>query len=76
MCQAVRDQATNLGPGLHVVTTPLFWSESPEADMWLRITLSESPAAGSDGRGPAGGFEIGETEDYLLHHLGGPDFAP
>jgi len=72
----VQDQVKNLGPGMHVVTTPNFWSVSPESSKWLRITLSESTAAGSDGRGAAGGFEIGETENYLLHNIGGSDFAP
>ncbi len=40
----------------------------------MRITLSDIPAvdpdgpgpAFPDGRGPLGGFEVGETEDYLL----------
>ncbi len=72
----VQDQTTNFGPGVHVVTTPSFWSASPEDDMWLRITLSESPAAGTDGRGAVGGFEIGETEDFLLHFVVGAEYAP
>ena len=40
--------------------------------MWLRLTISDEPSvkvpaggAVGDGRGPAGGFRLGETEDYL-----------
>ncbi len=34
---------------------------------WMRISLSEQAApAPGDGRGPASGYRLGETEDYLL----------
>jgi hypothetical protein len=56
----VQDQVTNLAAGLHFISTPLFWSVDPAGEVWFRITLSETPAAGPDGRGASGGFEIGE----------------
>jgi hypothetical protein len=40
--------------------------------LWLRVSVSEVPAplgesdGNPDGRGPTGGYEYGETEDYLL----------
>ena len=69
---AVQDQLTTLGPGTHTITTPLFYSVDPGENMWMRITLGEipSPAAG-DGSGYEGGYEIGETEDYLIFPRGG-----
>ncbi len=59
-------------PGMHL--TPLFTVMNPEPGkpMWVRVTLSESPAppgtggANPDGRGPIGGYKTGETEDYLV----------
>jgi uncharacterized repeat protein (TIGR01451 family) len=55
------------------VPTVLVLNEKPNADAWLRFTLSEQPAipapgpALPDGRGPAfpAAFFLGETEDYL-----------
>ncbi|MEX1019765.1 MAG: GEVED domain-containing protein [Litorilinea sp.] len=61
--------------------------------MWLRATLSDEPSVKTgqvtalgqvidygDGRGPAGGFRLGETEDYLVKPAGyqgeqGPDIS-
>jgi uncharacterized repeat protein (TIGR01451 family) len=52
-------------------------------DMWLRATLSDEPSVKigtvtslgqvinyGDGRGPAGGFRFGETEDYIVNAAG------
>ncbi len=46
---------------------------------WLRVTLSEAKSpkllnrSYGDGRGPATGYRLGETEDYLLRPAGSPD---
>lgn len=66
--------------GTSTLTTPSFkcWHPSPEAEhdqLWMRITLSEKqPPSGATngtigygGAGPAGGYEYGETEDYLIN---------
>lgn len=58
--------------------------ENVGKDMWLRVTLSDEPSVKTgqvnslgqviqygDGRGPAGGFTLGETEDYLVNPSGG-----
>jgi hypothetical protein len=34
--------------------------------MWLRASLSDQPAPSANGSGPASGYILGETEDYLL----------
>jgi len=75
---AVQNQLLfDLPVGLHELRTPAFlaWhpAKGPE-EIWMRITLSERPwrggehpeALGNGGSGPAEGFEIGETEDYLF----------
>jgi len=66
-----------LPEGLHRLSTPAFlaWhrEKGPE-ELWMRITLSEQPwkgganpeTPGNGGSGPAEGYEIGETEDYLF----------
>ncbi len=56
------------GPGTAIpFMTPTFYGGKPGQDMWMRITLSEQPAPSpGDGRGPASGYQIGETEDYLI----------
>ncbi|MDX1663637.1 MAG: SdrD B-like domain-containing protein [Candidatus Promineifilaceae bacterium] len=57
--------------GLHVFVTPPFRSyyHAPEGEpLWIRATLSEEeadPQVAFDGSGPAGGYQFGETEDYL-----------
>ncbi len=65
-----------LGAGIHslsftsgLVSWPANLADKPA---WLRVSLSESPAplplndgvAYGDGRGPAAGYSVGETEDY------------
>jgi len=76
---AVQNQViTGLGPGQHTLRTPAFlcWhpifdEEAPE-EIWMRITLSEQPwtpiagTLGDGGSGPAAGYAVGETEDYLF----------
>lgn len=75
---AVQNQVvTNLAPGLHTLRTPAFlcwhpiFEEAPE-EIWMRITLSEQPwtptagTLGDGGSGPASGYGLGETEDYLF----------
>src|SRR5690606_21817862 len=64
------------GAGIHslsftsgLVSWPANLADKPA---WLRVSLSESPAplplndgvAYGDGRGPAAGYSVGETEDY------------
>jgi hypothetical protein len=72
----VQDQLTTLGAGVHIVTTPLFRSIDPDENMWMRISLAETtaPSAG-DGRGYEGGYEIGETEDYLIQPRGSSEYS-
>jgi hypothetical protein len=75
---SVRNQYLyDLPEGLHQIAAPAFlaWhpAKGPE-EIWMRITLSEQPWKGGDspgklgngGSGPAEGYEIGETEDYLI----------
>ncbi len=76
---AVQNQViTGLGPGLHTLRTPPFLSWHPIFDpvapqeIWMRITMSEKPwtptsgVPGDGGSGPAAGYQLGETEDYLF----------
>ncbi|MBA3470820.1 MAG: carboxypeptidase regulatory-like domain-containing protein, partial [Herpetosiphonaceae bacterium] len=66
---AVQNQLVTLsGPGTYNLTTPVFISYQPgwPRPMWLRITISDTPATAADGRGPTAGWAFGETEDYLL----------
>jgi uncharacterized protein YegL len=71
----VRNQTTNYGPGVSLVTTPNFntvMTASAPALKWMRLMLSDATAiavavpSGADGRGPLAGYQFGETEDYLL----------
>jgi len=78
---AVQNQlllAGSLALGLNTITTPQFraWHPSPlptDANIWMRITLSELPwvGSGSGGSGPAGGYYYGETEDYYFRQVTG-----
>jgi hypothetical protein len=67
----------DLPVGTHHIITPAFRAWHPAigpAKIWMRITLSEKPWKGGEhpgllgngGSGPAEGYEIGETEDYLI----------
>jgi len=62
--------------GIYTVRSKPFTSwdslEDPNVQyIWMRITLSEQPwtGSGSGGSGPPGGYQYGETEDYLLRVL-------
>jgi len=72
---AVQNQVMPVpSPGQYTFTTPPFypWHPSEPANfIWMRVTLSEqpwepSPLPGSGGSGPEGGYQYGETEDYLF----------
>ncbi|MCO6450513.1 MAG: hypothetical protein J5I90_06955 [Caldilineales bacterium] len=54
------------GPANHVFLTDTFlpFNPHPGECLWWRITLSDTPASAADGSGPAGGYKLGETEDY------------
>jgi len=78
---AVSDQEIHLGPGTYVVSTPEFLCWHPPdmetEPLWMRITIAEQRTnitprivgATSDGNGsgPEGGYQYGETEDYLIY---------
>jgi len=75
---AVKNQLLfNLPAGIHQITTPAFLAFHPQSGptkVWMRITLSEKPwkggaspgKLGNGGSGPQAGYDIGETEDYLV----------
>ena len=70
---AIVNRASSLSPRAtpYTLATPAFWAVNPPTagnPLWMRITLSESQAATTqvDGRGLSGGYQYGETEDYLL----------
>ncbi len=58
--------------GTHVFSLPTFlaWNENPGDNLWLRVTLGEKKAPAADGRGAAGGYDFGETEDHWLESVG------
>jgi hypothetical protein len=74
---AVQNQAVAVMAGGLVFTTPLFTSflSNEHESIWMRITLAEQPvpAAVADGRGPADSYRTGETEDYCLGPIQGPE---
>ncbi len=64
---AVQNQVIPLpGPGTYSFNTPFFlpFNPAPNTCLWWRITLSDFAATNDDGRGPAGNYKKGETEDY------------
>jgi uncharacterized repeat protein (TIGR01451 family) len=68
---AVRNQAYALYPGSFLLTPQFLPVIRVVRDMpyetWMRVSIAEMPApAPEDGRGPAGGYDVGETEDYYL----------
>ena len=75
---AVQDQPLAFSaPGTYVVSTPPFRTydaidQTDVANIWMRITLSETPfqPLGTvnpvGGSGPMGGYKFGETEDYFF----------
>jgi len=68
----VQDQVPALYPGLNRLVTPPFVADiTVHQDLpfesWLRISIADMPApVPYDGRGPAMGYDLGETEDYHL----------
>jgi uncharacterized repeat protein (TIGR01451 family) len=81
---AVQNQSAALAPGedgakTYTLTSLPFraYDANPnKPKLWMRIYVSEQQAlpdpvtgAPPDGRGPATGFNYGETEDYLLYRL-------
>ena len=79
---AVQDHVINVGPGTHVLQTPfvLPYNPNPDDPLWMRMTLAPQPAPTipgapiADGRGPANGYNTGETEDYYLWPEPDPDY--
>jgi hypothetical protein len=79
---AVQNQVSpHPGAGMHMMSSPFFEAYDPaypDEDMWMRLVVSDQPAADPDGagpllpdgRGPYGGYEVGETEDYYLVPVG------
>ncbi|MGQ9661164.1 MAG: DUF7901 domain-containing protein [Kiritimatiellia bacterium] len=59
-------------PGTYQLATPPFkaWHGVPTKELWMRVTLSETPWESHQGQrggdGPSTGYEFGETEDYYL----------
>lgn len=57
--------------GVYPVSSPVLGhisvSEDHAFELWVRASVAEKPApAPYDGRGPAQGYDLGETEDYYL----------
>jgi hypothetical protein len=79
---AVQNYLVTLAPSFNSpLWTPLFRSQSqPGQAVWMRITLTDVPISaanhggpftnpadlGKGGSGPVGGYQFGETEDYLI----------
>jgi len=69
---AVRNQWAGFAP-------PSFWlassflprivvTKNMPYETWMRVSIADMPApAPEDGRGPVGGYDLGETEDYYLN---------
>lgn len=69
---AVRNQWVNLGPGLSWLPLQFLSKVQVVKNMpyesWMRASIADMPApAPEDGRGPVGGYDLGETEDYYLY---------
>jgi len=76
---AVPNHQILVNPGTYTLTTPRFICWHPQTDaeldpVWMRITIGEIPLlrlvdapALTGGAGPAGGYDYGETEDYLIY---------
>ncbi|GAB4200943.1 MAG: hypothetical protein OHK0022_22520 [Roseiflexaceae bacterium] len=82
---AVQNQGVPVAAGSAVFATPVFNSANfgQFREVWMRISIAETaaplnPATGrADGRGPAGGYKYGETEDYYTVYVGpGADWRP
>jgi immune inhibitor A len=70
---AVQNAVVSRGAGVYHLFTPALrpWihvTTGARWEAWMRFSLAEAPAPlPGDGRGPAGGYEYGETEDYYLY---------
>lgn len=78
---SVRNHQIAVGPGVHTLVSPSFNSirsqTAAQSSMWLRLSVSDSTAPFPfDGRGPGGGYQHGETEDYLIQRNGDDAFEP
>jgi hypothetical protein len=73
---AVQNQVVNQGSGTYLLTTPGFRSLDIGESLWMRVSVAESPAPAADGSGPSEGYEVGETEDYLLQPAGSEQYSP
>jgi hypothetical protein len=73
---AVQNHVVNQGSGTYMLTTPSFRSLDIGESLWMRVSVAESPAPAADGSGPPEGYEVGETEDYLLQPAGGGQYSP
>jgi uncharacterized repeat protein (TIGR01451 family) len=69
---AVRNQIYVMGPGSFWLN-PQFLPKirivkNMPYETWMRVSIADLPApAPEDGRGPVGGYDLGETEDYYLY---------
>jgi hypothetical protein len=79
---AVQNYLVTLAPNFNsILWTPQFRSQGqPGQQVWMRITLTDVPInaanhggpflnpadLGKGGSGPVGGYQFGETEDYLI----------
>jgi len=76
---AVQNQLLSLGIGTHNLSSPSFVpfitiAEGTSFQAWMRLSVAEMPApAPYDGSGPPVGYDLGETEDYLLSLM--PSFS-
>ena len=67
---AVQNMTVTLNsPGTHTFVSDVFYV--PEQyqhglEVWARASISDQPASHRDGRGPVFGYQVGETEDYLV----------
>ncbi len=70
---AVPDEAFRLGAGVYgrvsgPFTPRVTLAEDASFEAWMRISVAEAAApTPQDGRGPAQGYDHGETEDYRLY---------
>jgi len=76
---AVENEVVALaGPGVYSLSTANFipWNPNPAQPVWMRITLSDTPASHADGRGPVTGYRYGETEDTRVEGVPTPTSTP
>ncbi len=71
---ALQDELVSMSQGQYAFLSKPFVSaaavvaEGLPFQAWMRLSIADMPAAAPyDGRGPTGGYDLGETEDHLLH---------